>query len=471
MVTMNSADELEWSRQLFGGSDLGDTRRTERLVDVAARMASQMGRSLAKSCGGDQAALLGGYRLMRNEAVEPEAIREGGFGSVAKQAQTQGLLLAVEDTTCISYNHAVAAELGITSNNQDAKRNGFLAHSVLLLDAVSEHTIGLIAQQHWCRDRADYGKKHMRKQRSYEDKESYKWEQASVHMAKHLGAAMQRTISVCDRESDVYEYLMYKYGHGQRYVVRAQVDRRLLHSDSKLFETLDNEASALWCYTVQIPQRGGRRAREAKLLLRSATVELLAPAGRAVEKDSLRVNVVLAEELNAQAQSEPLRWVLLTTEAVSSAEEARQVVRYYELRWRIEDYHKAWKSGVGVERQRFQTVNNLERMLVITSFLAVRLLQLRERMDTPADMPETPCETVLSEDEWKVLWLSTEHKKPIPKTAPSSRWAFYAIAKLGGFTDTKRTGRPGWDTIWHGWFRLRERLDGYQLSKSVLTEL
>ncbi len=128
--------------------------------------------------------------------------------------------------------------------------------------------------------------------------------------------------------------------------MRAQVDRRVLHNDFKLFEVLECAASALCCYTVQIPQRGGRTAREAKLLLRSATVELLAPAGRAVAKASLSVNVVLAEELNAQAQSEPLRWVLLTTEGVSSAEEARQVVRYYELRWRIEDYHKAWKSGL-----------------------------------------------------------------------------------------------------------------------------
>lgn len=222
---------------------------------------------------------------------------------------------------------------------------------------------------------------------------------------------------------------------------------------------------------MQIPQRGGRKAREAKLLLRSATVELLAPAGRSVAQGSLSVNVVLAEELDAPAQAEPLRWVLLTTEAVRSAEQARQVVRYYELRWRIEDYHKAWKSGVGVERQRFQTIDNLERMLVITAFLAVRLLQLRERLDAPVDKPETTCETVLSEDEWKVLWLSTEHLQPLPKIAPSARWAFYAIAKLGGFTDTKRTGRPGWDTIWHGWFRLRERLHGYQLSKSALTEL
>lgn len=169
---MISTDEMEWSRQLFGRSDLGDQRRTGRLVDVAARMASQMGRSLAKSCEGDQAALLGGYRFMRNEAIEPEAIRDGGFESVAKQAQTQSLLLAVEDTTSISYTHAVATELGITSSNQDAKRNGFLAHSVLLLDAASEHTIGLIAQQHWCRDRADYGKKHRRKQRPIKTKKA-----------------------------------------------------------------------------------------------------------------------------------------------------------------------------------------------------------------------------------------------------------------------------------------------------------
>ncbi len=139
---------------------------------------------------------------------------------------------------------------------------------------------------------------------------------------------------------------------------------------------------------------------------------------------------------------EALRWVLLTTEPVGSAEEARQVVRYYELRWRIEDYHKAWKSGVGVERQRFQSAANLQRMLVITAFLAVRLLQLREVLDTPNDDAQTSCDTRLSEDEWKVLWVSTQRSKP-PSTAPSIRWACLAVAKLGGFTETKRIGRPG----------------------------
>ena len=99
---------------------------------------------------------------------------------------------------------------------------------------------------------------------------------------------------------------------------------------------------------------------------------------------------------------------------------------------------------MGVERQRFQTVKNPEWMLVITAFLTVCLLQLRERLDTSTDTPET----VLREDEWKMLWVSTENSKPLPKTPPPARWAFYTIAKLSGFADSKGTGRPGWDTAW-----------------------
>ena len=198
-------------------------------------------------------------------------------------------------------------------------------------------------------------------------------------------------------------------------------------------------------------------------------LELQAPKGGA-PRAPLTVNAILAEERDAPPDVEPLRWVLLTTEPVANAKAARQVVRYYELRWRIEDYHKAWKSGVGVERQRFQSAANLQRRVVITAFLAVRVLQLREVLDTSADDAQASCETILREDEWKVLWVSTRHSAP-PSTAPSKRWACLAVAKRGGFTDTKRTGRPGWDTMWHGWFRLQERLEGYQISKLAHAKL
>lgn len=184
------------------------------------------------------------------------------------------------------------------------------------------------------------------------------------------------------------------------------------------------------------------------------------PRQHAAKDDVLWLNVVLAKEIDAPLKIAPLRWVLLTTEVVDKAQQALTIVRYDESRWLIEDYHKAWKSGVGVERQRFQSPDNLERMMAITAFLAVRLLQLRENHSDKT----TPCDAVLSTDEWKVLWISSQ-RCAVPLSPPSAHWAYLALAKLGGFADTKHTGRPGWNALWHGWFRLQDRLEGYRLSQ------
>ena len=266
---------------------------------------------------------MGGYRLLRNDGVKPEAIREGSFASVARHAQAHALLLAVEDTPRVSYTHAVEGELGITSNQKDAKRKGVQVHSVLLLDAAGEHTVGLIEQSHGCRKRKDHGKKHSRKQRADEDKESYKWEHASERTAERLGATMARTLSVCDRESDVYEYLDYKLRHAQRVVIRAKVDRRVLHSAPPLFATREPDAARLSCYTVNVVQRGGRKARQATVHLRSLSLELHAPAEGAGRREPLTVNAILVEEKDAPPDVEPLRWMLLTSEPGQAAQTRR----------------------------------------------------------------------------------------------------------------------------------------------------
>ena len=99
-----------------------------------------------------------------------------------------------------------------------------------------------------------------------------------------------------------------------------------------------------------------------------------------------------------------------------------------------------WKSGVGIERQRFQRAANLERMLVITAFVAVRLLQLRLVMMVESD-ESSDCTIAVESEQWKVLWVTTEKTTP-PHQPPDAGWAFLALARLGGFTDTKRTGPP-----------------------------
>ncbi|MGT2992603.1 IS4 family transposase, partial [Legionella pneumophila] len=51
---------------------------------------------------------------------------------------------------------------------------------------------------------------------------------------------------------------------------------------------------------------------------------------------------------------------------------------------------------------------------------------------------------------------------------PDASWAYKAIAKLGGWTDSKRTGKAAWSTIWNGWSNLNERIEGFLIAQSIL---
>ena len=111
-------------------------------------------------------------------------------------------------------------------------------------------------------------------------------------------------------------------------------------------------------------------------------------------------------------------WRLLTSEPVESFEDAMRVVRIYSARWRVEDFHKAWKTGAGAERQRMTGPDNLERAVSILAFIGVRLMQLRESFTLPKllksyDMHEEAkqaanqsFEHVLIKTEWKILWYN-----------------------------------------------------------------
>jgi hypothetical protein len=115
----------EWAYETFKASDLGDVRRTNRLIKLAGSYAKHIGFSTVESCGGDVAQVEGAYRFLRNEEIKPEQIREGGFVSSVHLASKESTLLAIEDTTTLSYKHKAAGALGYTSNSPTAKSRGF----------------------------------------------------------------------------------------------------------------------------------------------------------------------------------------------------------------------------------------------------------------------------------------------------------------------------------------------------------
>lgn len=457
----------DWAKRLFGHAQLNDQRLTHRLVQIGCQISEHAGKSIVGSCAGDTAKVEGAYRFIRNERVDAQAIGESGFVATVEQCQKHETILALEDSTTLSYKHAVREQLGHLSGTRDSKNKGFWVHNVLALSAHTEQTIGLLEQSYWIRDPKQYGCSRDRKKRAYTEKESFKWENASRRIAQRLGDKMADVISVCDREADIYDYLYYKQNHSQRFIVRASHNRGVANDYEGLFEQAVH-APVLGYYEVNIPQKGGRKARTAKMELKACAVEMTSPQRLSNTPERIHANLVVAQEVDSDEQ-QPLRWLLLSSEAIDSYKQARQITRYYELRWRVEDFHKVWKSGgTDVEELRLQQPDHIERMAVIMAFVAVKLLQLRELFDQSRlkESAKIPCDHLLETYEWQTLWL-TDKQCALPAQVPSGVWAYHAIGRLGGWIDSKRTGVVGWAALWQGWYRLQDRVEGMKIALSL----
>jgi len=67
--------------------------------------------------------------------------------------------------------------------------------------------------------------------------------------------------------------------------------------------------------------------------------------------------------------------MLLTTEVVTDIQTASMILRWYMYRWRVEEYHKIFKSGCHVERYRL-AADGMKTLIGFLSVIAVELLQM-----------------------------------------------------------------------------------------------
>ena len=201
----------------------------------------------------------------------------------------------------------------------------------------------------------------------------------------------------------------------------------------------------------------GQPARTARVLCAWAEVALKAPHVRRGRhgREPLVVWALRVWEVDAPADvQEPLEWLLLTDEAIADGAAARQRVGYYERRPRVEDYHKAQKTGLGIERLQLQSQAGLQPTIALLSILAVALVNAREaaRDEAKAGRPATDYVEPL---EVRVLsvWRYGEAR---PLTV---REYILALGRLGGHLNRKCDGLPGWQTLWRGAMKLNAMVD------------
>lgn len=208
--------------------------------------------------------------------------------------------------------------------------------------------------------------------------------------------------------------------------------------------------------TVAVRACGGQPARTAIVELRSRRVDLdgsWRPGGR---QPPLRdVGVMEVREVQVpEGVKEPLHWKLLTSLPCATPAQAQRVVGRYAARWWIEEYHKALKSGAGVEESQLERAGRLEPLIGVLAVVAVRLLSAKMLARS------RPAAFEAAAGFGPEMLTILAKKIGPPKGGWNNQNVIIATARLGGFLARKQDGLPGWQTIWRGWQRLMWMCEG-----------
>jgi hypothetical protein len=450
----------KWAMETFSTAELGDLRRTDRLIKMARAIAENPSASLPESMR-NWADTLAAYRFLDNPAVTHEQIMLPHWITTRQEAMRHSRVLLAADTTDVNLSSHETAE-GLGPIGRGNKAQGFFVHTVLAIDADSQQLLGCMYQEPFVRQPAPKGE--TKAQRKKRVRESQVWERS----IQAIGPVpeQQKWIYVGDRGSDIYTFWQWCEELGYDFNIRVAQDRRVLLDEEQ--DGQDPEVQRLKTLARSLPAQGGRilpvpaqrqrPARDAFVQISWQEVRIQPPVnGAALSKTEVKAWVVRVWEPEPPDGGEALEWILVTTVPVHSAQDAWERVKWYKWRWLLEDFHKVLKTGCRIEVRRQQTVGAMWNLLGILTPMAMRLLWLRQ---TAQQAPDTPATEVVSQE---VLYVvTTLDNRPEVTLTANDLWR--TIASFGGYLNRKSDGPPGWQTLWKGWLYLQTVLQGVRLA-------
>ena len=415
-VSVEEAFQNErWVEAEFGGVDFGHEVARQRLVRIAGAKARNPSASYTECFAGDRHQLKAYYRFIGNEreAINAQGILRGHRERSVGRMKGYKRALVIQDTTDLDFSERLHCNgLGDIGKNQTgAVSQGLKMHSSL---AVTEEglPLGVLDTQIYA---SHFDGEKKAQDRPIEEKESYRWLR-TIDDLNDLAEYLPETELICvgDRESDLFELFDYRRrkAHGIGLLVRAKHNRCLEEQSHKLFDHL--EALPLMAEArIDVPRQREKKSKPSKpgriaLPARTARVHLKWDKVTVSAPSTPQTRNLQAVELYALSIVEPnppqgakaLRWVLLSTVPILSRKQALRCLRWYTLRWRIEEWHRVLKSGCHIESHQHRSADKLARAISIDAVIAwrVMLLSLLGR-----EVPEIPCELIFSPWECKLL--------------------------------------------------------------------
>jgi hypothetical protein len=456
-----------FGQEHFGQCCFGDKRLTVRAVAAADTLMRHPGGTLPAKL--PRAQLCGFYDFANNVKVNHDNVLACHCQRTRQLMQQQcaggsTAVLIIHDTTEGDYSGLNIANLGPIGGGVGRHR-GLLIHSVLAVDYQQRAALGLIGQV--LQVRRTVGKhESLNVSRAHPLRESRLWPKGVEAVGRPPPGACW--VNLMDRGGDTFESLDRQQSLGQFYLVRScssrnvcvsdaagRTIRRKLHAWARRLPTLGQRTIAVAANVHQV-------ARDAHVRVAAGAVQLQVPHVKHGEhgRRPLDAWVVHVRETDAPAGQAPLEWILLTNVPTTTRQQAWERVDWYECRPMIEEFHKAQKTGCGMEQLQFTTRKALEVTIAMLSVVAVQLLRLRDLArrqdgDHPAsDLVDQPYIEALSLWRWKQAKMDLTAKEFL-----------YALAHLGGHLGRAADRLPGWLVLWRGWTELQRLVEGMLLGR------
>lgn len=449
---------------IFGRAQLGDRRRTARLVKTFNLMQRHPGGTLPDKLP-SPADLRAFYRLCDAEDVTHEAVIAAARQHTLKRIADCGEpILILHDATELDYTSLTSLADDLGQIGKGISR-GYVCQNVLAVSAETGEVLGLVDQILHHRD--DVPKNEtLAQHRDRETRESLLWLQGTKHLLDTT-----KLIDVADQGSDTFEFLEHEFHSGRRFVVRACKVRKVYAGHQPIgpryyLKEYADSLPEVGRFVMNVQAQTGRKARkDAEFIVRCGPVLICPPHAKCGNHgdEPLPLYVVQITEADPPAGEEAIDWTLLTKERTQTFEDAWRVTGWYERRWIAEEYHKAQKTGCQIEDLQFTTTARLEPAIALLSVVAITLLNLRDASRRP-DAKTRRATTILAKDYVDVLSLWRYRRIREDLTIHEF---FYALARLGGHQNRKSDHQPGWLVLWRGWSKLQAMLDGYDAAKEL----
>ena len=429
-----------------GDVELGDARRTRRLIKLVEALAAAATGSIPLASGG-WAETKAAYRLLDNEALDWREMLEVHTRRTVERMRGQPVVLCIQDTTELDFTSQPGIA-GLGRLSYDAQ-HGLYVHPTLAVTPAGM-ALGVLDAWMWARGP---------KERPAV-KESTRWVEGYGIVADLAETVPDsRLVYVADREGDLRALMdtAARRGYPADWLIRSRHDRNTADGD-KLWDRLAR-SEALGEVEFTLPAAPGRPARVVRQTLYRDAVTLPARKGA----PAVTATAILAREEQPPTGQQAVAWRLLTNREADTLEAVVELIDWYHRRWLAEIFFRILKSGCRVEALQLGTLERLERALVIYLIIAWRILHL---VTWGRHCPNLPCEVVFDPEEWQAAWIVAHRTKP-PETPPPLGQMVRLIAGFGGFLGRKGDGHPGPKTLWEGLQRVQMFALGVAAAKAA----